>query len=241
MTRDKYPAAIEMPVELWINSKLRTTFMASPYDLEDLGVGHILSRGMLASIDDIEDIEVREDSLQIFVKTKHDTLEELYSVPNFVLSGSSSVSKFNDNIYKIPKVHGDFSIELSKVVHYANIMVEDAPIYHETGGVHSSILVDSSTDKYYLREDIGRHSAVDKAIGAAARDGADFSSSFICTSGRISLDMLLKSAAMGIGLVASLKFPSHMGVELADFYQISILAKILGKEPLIYTGRKGIK
>ena len=241
MTRDKYPSAIEMPVELWINSKLTTTFMASPYDLEDLAIGHILSRGMLSSIDDIEDIEVREDSLQIFVKTKLDIFEELYSVPNFVLSGSSSVNKFNDNIYKIPKISGDFSIELSKIVHYANIMVEDAVIYHDTGGVHSSILVDSSTNKYYLREDIGRHSAVDKAIGAAAKDRVDFSSSFICTTGRISLDMLLKSASMGIAIVSSLKYPSHMGVKLADFYQISILAKTLSKEPLIYTCKERIK
>ena len=241
MTKNNYPSAIEMPIELIINSNRITTFMGSPYDLEDLAIGSIMTRGMVESIDDIKSIEINEETLQIFVETKESVIRELYSVPEFILSGTSSVNKFNDNIYSIPKVDNDFSIELNEIVKHANIMVDDAVIYHDTGGVHSAIVVDSSSNKYYLREDIGRHSAVDKAIGAAVKNNVDFTKSFICTSGRISLDMLLKSAAVGLPIVASLKYPSHIGIQLADHYNISIVAKILREKPLVYSNKQRIK
>lgn len=241
MKKDNYPSAIEMPIELWINSNRITTFMGSPYDLEDLAIGNLLTRGMVKSTNDIKSIEVNEETLQIFVETKNSIIGELYSVPEFILSGTSSVNKFNDSIYSIPKVHSDFSIELKEIVKFANIMVDEAIIYHQTGGVHSAIVVDGVTKKYYLREDIGRHSAVDKSVGAAVKGNVDFSTSFICTSGRISLDMLLKSAAIGIPIVSSLKYPSDIGIQLAEHYNISIVAKILNDEPLVYSNRQRIK
>lgn len=241
MKKDNYPSAIEMPIELWVNSNRITTFMGSPYDLEDLAIGNLFTRGRIKNTNDIKSLEINEETLQIFVETKESISDELYSVPEFILSGTSSVNKFNDNIYSIPKVDSDFSVELDEIVKFANIMVDEAFIYHDTGGVHSAIVVDSITKKYYLREDIGRHSAVDKSIGAAVKDNVDFSNSFICTSGRISLDMLLKSAAVGIPIVSSLKYPSQIGIQLAEHYNISIVAKILKGKPLVYSNKQRIK
>ena len=142
-------------------------------------------------------------------------------------------SEFSDNIYKIPKIENDYSIPLEKIIEFANKLVEDAIIYKATGGVHGSILY-SSDDTYYLKEDIGRHCSVDKAIGAGKKDNIDFSRSFICTTGRISLDMILKAAVVGIPVVASLKYPSDMGVNLANHYGITIAARVLEEEPLIF-------
>ena len=120
-------------------------------------------------------------------------------------------------------------------------MVDEAIIYNTTGGVHSAIVLNLAKDKYYLREDIGRHCAVDKAVGASAKDGEDFSNSIICTTGRISLDMLLKCAAVGIPVVASLKYPSDMGIKLANHYGITIVSNILSDKPLIYTNQEKIQ
>lgn len=232
MGNNKLPTAVEMPIELWANDKIITTFMGSPYDLEDLAIGHLLTRGMIDDIDEILDIKVNTDTYQIFVYTSNPVLKQLYSVPEFILSGTSSVNKFSENIYKISSIESNYSIELDKIVHAIQFMVDNAAIYNTTGGVHSAIL--AHNDKYYLREDIGRHSAVDKAIGAAAKEKVDFSNSFICTSGRISLDMLLKSAAVRLPVIGSLKYPSDMGVNLANHYKIAIVSKALSKNPLIY-------
>lgn len=240
MTINELPFAVEMPVELWVNNKIATTFMCTPSDLEELAIGHLLTRGMIKDISDILNIKINQNTYQIFVTTKDLISNNLYSVPEFILSGTSSVEKFNNNIYKISKVNEDFSISLKKIIETADIMVNGAIIYNTTGGVHSAIVANIDKDKYFLREDIGRHCAVDKAIGASAKNGIDLSSSFICTSGRISLDMLLKCAAVKIPVVSSLKYPSDMGINLANHYGITIVSKVLSKKPLIYTNEKRI-
>lgn len=234
-----FPMAIEMPSELWVNDQLITSFMCSPYDLEDLAVGHLLTRGIVKSIHDIEEIKVDDKTYQIFVKTNKPISKEWFSVPEFVLSGVSSVNKFNDKIYKIKPVNQKLRLPLSKVIESAQSMVDDAVIYKETGGVHAAIITDINGNNF-LREDIGRHCAVDKAIGSFAKKYGDFSTAFICTTGRISLDMLLKSASMGLPLVSSLKYPSDMGVKLANHYGITILARVLSDRPMIYTNNEKI-
>ncbi len=241
MLKDKLPSAVEMPVELWINDDKITTFMCTPFELNDLAIGHLLTRGIVENKSNIVDIKVNLDTYQIFVSADGIINNDLYSVPEFVLSGTSSVSGFNDNIYRIPNVSKNLSIELKEIVDVANTMVEEATIYNTTGGVHSAIVLDLDKDIYYLREDIGRHCAVDKAIGASARDDVCFSKSIICTTGRISLDMLLKCAAVGIPIVASLKYPSDMGIKLANHYGITIVSKILSEKPLIYTNPEKIQ
>lgn len=223
---------IEMPVELWINKKKTTTFMCSPYDLEDMAIGHLLTRGIIKNISAVEDIKIKKDTYQIFMTINEPVPNQLYTVPEFVLSGTTSVSEFSENIYKIPKIKSDYSVELEKIIRMAQVMVEEATIYKLTGGVHGAIV--AIGDRYHLREDIGRHCAVDKAIGAAFKKKEDLSHAFICTTGRISLDMLLKSAAVGLSIVASLKYPSDMGIKLAQHYNIAIISGVLSTNPLVY-------
>lgn len=240
MEKSKLLSAVEMPVELIVNDKVLATFMATPQDLDELAIGHLLTRGLIKDISSIEDINVDSNTYQIFVTTKDELPKKLYNVPEIIVSGTSSVDKFSDSIYEIPKIENDFSVQLSKIIEIANIMNTQAPIYNTTGGVHAAVIMNVEKDRYFLREDIGRHCAVDKAVGAAAKEGVDLSNTFICTTGRISLDMLLKSAVVQIPVVSSLKYPSDMGVKLGDFYGISIVARILSKEALIYTHEERI-
>ena len=238
LNKEKLPSAVEMPVELWVNEVKITTFMCTPYDLEDLAIGHLLTRGMISDISKVKDVTVNEDTYQIFLNTTENVSHPLYSVPEFVLSGASAVGEFSDNIYKIPSINSDYTVELEKIVDIAHTMIKEAIIYNTTGGVHGAVI--SNASSYFLREDIGRHNAVDKAVGAAARQNIDFFNSFICTTGRISLDMLLKSAAIRIPVVASLKYPSDMGVRLANHYNIAIVSRITSNEPSIYANEERI-
>ncbi|MBC8591001.1 formate dehydrogenase accessory sulfurtransferase FdhD [Wansuia hejianensis] len=240
MIQPELHSAVEMPVELWVNNKIITTFMCTPSDLEELAIGHLLTRGMIKDISHIDDININLNTYQIFVTTNKPISTKLYSVPEFVLSGTSSVDKFSNNIYKIPKIENDFAVELSKIVKIANTMEKEAIIYNTTGGVHGAIVADTEKNIHFVREDIGRHCAVDKAIGISLKKGLDLSNTFICTTGRISLDMLLKCAVVQIPIVASLKYPSDMGINLANYYGISIVSRILSENPLIYTNEQRI-
>lgn len=230
---------IEMPIELIVNNNLITTFLSSPYDLEDLAIGHLLTRGLVSSISDIENIKIDKDTYQIFITASELTVDEKFSVPKFILSGVSSINKFNDEIYKISKVNQNIEFNLSSIVDTVKFMVDTAPLYNETGGIHAAIIKDKSNN-FILREDIGRHSAVDKAIGKYKMEFNDFSNAFIATTGRISLDMLLKSAVMGIPIVVSLKGPSSLAIELANFYNITIVGRSLSNNPIVFTNGEKI-
>lgn len=238
LEKEKLPSAVEMPVELWVNDIKITTFMCTPLDLEDLAIGHLLTRGMISDISKIKNIRVNEETYQIFLTTSEDMSHPLYSVPEFVLSGASAVGEFSDNIYKIPSINSDYTVSLSRVMEIAHLMIKEATIYNSTGGVHGALI--ANDDSFFLREDIGRHNAVDKAVGAAAREKVNFAKSFVCTTGRISLDMLLKSAAIGIPVIASLKYPSDMGVKLANHYNIAIISRITTEKPYIYANEERI-
>ncbi len=237
---DNLPIAIESAVELWLNNEHITTFLCSPYNLEILGIGHLLTRGVISNVEKIIDISVDYENLKINVFTSElIKAEEQFSVPKFILSGVSSINNFNDNIYKINKVRNDISFDLNLIHETAKYMVDNAPLYKETGGVHAAIIKDSENN-FSLKEDIGRHCAVDKAVGDFLMNNYDLSNCFIATTGRISLDMLLKSAVMGIPVVVSLKRPSSLAIELANFYGICIVARILSSQPLIYTNNDKI-
>ncbi|NLY45714.1 MAG: formate dehydrogenase accessory sulfurtransferase FdhD [Tissierella sp.] len=240
MKKNELYSAVEMPVELWVNDKILTTFMCTPFDLEDMAIGHLLTRGLVKDISNISNIKVDVDTYQIFVITDGPVSNKLYSVPEFVLSGTSSVDKFNDNIYKVPKIRSDFSIKLTKIIEFAKLLEKEAIIYNTTGGVHGAIVAETNSGKYFVREDIGRHCAVDKAVGAFAKEGLNFSNAIISTTGRISLDMLLKSAVVQIPVVSSLKYPSDMGINLANHYGVSIVSRILSENPLVYTNKQRI-
>lgn len=234
-----YPTAIECPVELILNDNIIANFLCSPYDLNELAIGHMLTRGMIKDISDIDKIDINSSTKQIFVYSKNANLDEKYNVSKFIISGKSSVDKFNDEIYKIPKNDSSVKFSINDIVKLSKIMTEEAPIYNKTGGVHGAIIMDIN-NKYFLKEDIGRHSAVDKAIGKASLECLDFKNSFISTTGRISLDMLLKSSVCKIPIIVSLKRPSDLAVKLANRFNITIVAKSLSENPLVYTNPQRI-
>lgn len=227
------PCASEMPVELWVNNKRITTFFCTPSDLEDLAVGHLLTRGYIPDIREILDISVDEESFVIRVATEQQELTSLYSVSEIILSGCSAVSEFSSRCERLNPVSSDCRIRLDMLKELGAYMVEHGVIYERTGGVHAALL--ASEGSRLVREDIGRHNAVDKAVGAAARAGLSCSDSVLITTGRISLDMALKAASASIPVIGTLKYPSDLGVRLCEQYRICIAAGILSKKPLIYT------
>lgn len=227
------PCAREMPVELWVNGKKLTTFLCTPSDLEDLAAGHLLTRGYIPDIREILDIAVDTEHFVIRAATRSRELSSLYSVSEMILSGCSAVSEFSDGLYRLKPEPSDFCTDLETLRELGTYMVDNGVIYEKTGGVHAALLASDKTR--LVREDIGRHNAVDKAVGAAARAGILFTRSVLITTGRISLDMALKSAAASIPIIGTLKYPSDLGMRLCEHYQICIAAGILTQKPLIYT------
>ena len=86
-----------------------------------------------------------------------------------------------------------------------------------------------------MREDVGRHNAVDKALGRGFMDGVDFASACALTSGRVAADMILKIIAAGIPVVASRSIPTTAAAELAEAAGVTIVGRVADESPVVYT------
>lgn len=238
MGRCEKPMAVEMPAELWINGIKSATFLCTPYDLEDLAVGHMMTKGLITSSEDVTELSLDTSTYVISARTVTDNRQPLYGVSEMILSGCSAVAEFSGQIYQLNPVRSQFRASLIHIRDLGRHMVDLSEIYRETGGVHAALL--ESGGEMLVREDIGRHNALDKAIGAAARRGLSLTEAILITTGRISLDMSLKAASVSVPVIGTLKYPSDLGVRLAAHYRICIAARILSERPLIYTAEETI-
>lgn len=230
--------AVEKPVELWVNNKKITTFFCTPSDLHDLAVGHLLTRGYIFSVSEITELSYDPATAVIRVIVSRENPQSLISVSEMILSGCSAVSEFSDQVYRLKPVPSDYTTSLGRLKELGDFMIDHGTIYQTTGGVHAALL--ESGHHSFVREDIGRHNAVDKVIGAAARADVLLTYATLVTTGRISLDMALKAASVSIPVVATLKCPSDLGIRLAKHYHICIVTKILSDCPIIYTAEEKI-
>ena len=97
------------------------------------------------------------------------------------------------------------------------------PLYRRTGGAHAAILFDSNGHPIFFSEDMGRHNALDKVIGSSLIEGIPSHDKVIVSSGRASLEMILKTARAGFPLFVAMSRPTSRAVEAAKFYNITLI------------------
>lgn len=223
----------EAPVELLVNNKKIATFMCTPQDLKELAVGYMFGRGLISSVDDVQVLSACDDLRKILVRTAAPLPEEAIGLPSVLTSGCGSGVVFQEALLK-KEVKSDFAIALAKLKQLAREMLEGAVIHRETGGMHCAALANEN-GIVALREDVGRHNAVDKVLGKGLLLGVDFSRHLVITTGRLSSDMLLKAVVAGVPLVVSRSIPTTLGLEIAERMGVTVVGRIVGHSPLVYS------
>ncbi len=201
---------VERPVQLWLDGGLLATFYCTPADLEDLALGFLMGKGLLDP-EHPPRIQVKEKPWRILAE-----------------NGAAPAAPPQSPL------ESPWTTTLEEVVHQAEDTMAGTPLRKESGGVHGASL--RWPGGTVIREDIARHNAVDKVVGAGIIKGVDFSRTVLFTTGRLSHEMLAKALAVGIPVVASMKYPSDLGVELAAQNKICVIGKALSGEPVVYTG-----
>jgi FdhD protein len=113
-----------------------------------------------------------------------------------------------------------------------NVLAEK---FRRTGGVHAAVLYSASGELAALSEDVGRHNAVDKVIGAGTTKKLDFEKLFLALSGRLTGDIVLKAARTRIPIIASMAAAINSGVEAAQLTRITLIGFVRGKRMNVYT------
>ncbi|WP_134699473.1 formate dehydrogenase accessory sulfurtransferase FdhD [Ammoniphilus sp. YIM 78166] len=227
----------EYPITLIVNDKEIATFQLTKADLEDWAIGYLYSEGIIHSVDDLDHLTVKEDQGMIKAKITagFDVDQFLEKQRNFTAGCGKGVTFFSmSDVKKFKKVRIQSRVPLSYLLRKRNQFAKSCEMYLESGGMHGACLIDSQGN-LTVREDIGRHNAVDKAIGYAVRNRLKAEEFILLTTGRISYEMLAKAARFGFGIVGSRTAATKQAIQLANFLQIEVVGYLRGRMTMIYT------
>ncbi len=223
----------EYPVNIYVNNHHYSTMMITPENIEFLVIGALHSEMIIKDINEIKEFSLDLETHKCDVLINHDVNFKNFERLNILSSACGSSSKPQIDESKLPKVNNNYQFNLKTIFEQVSVFNKESVLFKETGGVHSVELVYS--DKKLLFEDIGRHNAVDKIVGYLLKNQIKRDDVYIITSGRISSDILLKSALINIGLVVSRSAPTSLAVKLADKLGITIIGFARGNKLNIYT------
>jgi FdhD protein len=138
------------------------------------------------------------------------------------------------DVKNFEKVTSNVSYQLSYLLKKRSEFAQNSELYLETGGMHGACIIDQ-TGRMTIREDIGRHNAVDKIIGCAIKNHLQPERLILLTTGRVSYEMLSKAAKFGFPVIGSRTAATKQAVQLAKYLNIEVVGYLRGKMATIYT------
>ncbi len=236
--------AEETPLHLYVNSTFWATILCSPTSLKELAVGHLLSEGIVKSIDEIEQVNLKENENTCIVKLEPNVkVEDRIRISRLharVITSACGSSLPYQYTGKTPTVESDLKVNSKVIFDSVNQLNFKAEGFRQTGGLHVAAIYKSDGSLVALAEDVGRHNAVDKVIGIAALGRVEFGECFLALSGRISGDVAFKAAKVGLPIIASLAAALSSGIASAEGSNVTLAGFVRGKRLNIYTNPERI-
>jgi len=235
--------AEEVPLHIFLNQTHYVTILCSPSQLKELSIGHLLSEGVLKSIDEIREIRLENGGkCRVRLGAEIDAEKRIAISQPFtrlILSACGSpdywpLSKLIDRL-DLPKVPLGLTVEAQVILDSVRRLNTLAETFRRTGGVHIAALHSVDGELKALAEDVGRHNAVDKVFGAGALNKLDFTKCFLASSGRLTGDIVLKAARIRVPAMASMTAAISSGVEAAQRTGITLIGFVRGKRMNLYT------
>jgi FdhD protein len=227
---------VEYPFTIFLNESEFITLLCSPKSLEHLAVGFLHSEGILKSVDDIENIKIDKDKGYGYIETKNKNLlsQKLYG-KRTITTGCGKGSIFYNIIdgIKCNKVENKININHSDILNLMKSFNKKSQLFLDTGGVHSVGLCNSN-EILFFEDDIGRHNALDKIIGKCLYDNISIKDKLIITSGRITSEVILKCAKIGIPYIISRSAPTNLAIDIAKDLNIGLIGFARGNKMNIY-------
>jgi FdhD protein len=235
--------AEEIPLHIILNQTHYVTILCSPSQLKELAIGHLLSEGVLKSTDEIQETRLEKNGKCVVRLMPGIDAEKRISISQpfarLIVSARGApdywpLSKLIDRTTLV-KLNSDLAVEANVISESVKQLNKLAERFRRTGGVHIAALYSTSGELVALSEDVGRHNAVDKVIGAGTAKKLDFENLFLALSGRLTGDIVLKAARMRLPVVASMAAAINSGVEAAQLTGITLIGFVRGKRMNIYS------
>lgn len=222
----------EQPLIVYVNGERFLTLLCSPVKLEELVVGYLWMEKVIEGVEAIERLEVS------LVDGRADvTLTQAVTLPTerILTSGCGGGITFRIDHRLFPRVESSLRVRPEQLSARMKDLFDAAVQYKTSRGIHGAALSDPER-LLIVAEDVGRHNAVDKVKGEALLRGVPTVDHLLLSTGRVSSEMLLKAARMGVPVVASRTSPTEMAVALAEQLNITICGYVRPDSLNLYAG-----
>lgn len=234
---------VEEPLQIVVDGHPVAVTMRTPGHDDELALGFLLTEGVIRSTGDVRkiDTESRDNHALVFLA---DGVEiDLARLTRHVFSASSCGLCGKATIDAVtscrPPLPDGPAISPEVLLAAPDQLAAAQVVFARTGGLHGAGIFGADGTMHVVREDIGRHNAVDKVLGYALRAGLNLSDCFLLVSGRVSFEIMQKALAGGIPLVAAISAPSSLAVEFARRSNQTLVAFLRPPRFRVYAGRLG--
>ncbi len=234
----------EVPVALEFNGISHAVMLATPADLEDFALGFALTEGIVEHAGEVFDMAIEESArgISLHVEIAARRLQALKlrrrSLAGRTGCGLCGTDSLDQALRPVPSVgHGPL-LEPGALARAVQALRPWQPLFETTGSVHAAALCSAQGRVLLAREDVGRHNALDKLLGAAARGGLDPSEAVVVISSRASIEMVQKAASRGCTVLAAVSAPTALAVRAAEQAGMTLVGRIRGEDMVVYCGAR---
>lgn len=240
---------VEEPLEIRVDGRSVSVTMRTPGHDDELAVGFLLSEGLIKERNDVREVApewMRDDCNIVDVRLADGVAFDFESLTRHVFASSSCGVCGKASIESVhlhfPPVESEARVTVETLLALPERLGRGQETFRRTGGLHAAAVFDLDGELILLREDVGRHNAVDKVLGCALLNGLlPFDRHVLLVSGRASFEILQKALAGRIPIVAAISAPSSLAVQFAQESGQTLVGFVRDGRMNIYTGGERVR
>jgi FdhD protein len=231
----------ETPVAFTYGGATHAVMMATPADLEDFAVGFALTEGLIDADTGALDVEIIASGLGIELRSwLPGERQRQYAARRRSMAGPTGcglcgIESLEQATRDLPMLESALSVPASALIDAMDRLPAAQKLNQETRAVHAAAFWNPATGALIVREDVGRHNALDKLAGALTRQGVAGSSGVVLMTSRVSVELVQKAARIGASVIAAISAPTALAVRTAEACGLTLVAVMRGRDFEVFT------
>ena len=235
--------AVEEPLQITVDGVPIAVVMRTVGDDADLVMGFLMTEGIIGDVGAVRRIDLEQKKNHALVFLEDDVVVDLarlqrnlYSASSCGICGKASIDEVFLQIKEPEDTGGKFFINRELLTNAPNQLKESQDVFEQTGGLHAAGLFNGDGELLIIREDVGRHNAIDKVVGQALTSGVDLRGVALQLSGRVSFEVVQKALMVGIPLVSAISAPTSLAIDFAKRGNLTLVGFMRGERMNVYSG-----